>query len=131
MRLSKLYMPNWAWTMAATLRRLVLPSADAPTTYPFPHLTMLDLSQLSRQDLSASCTHDRDVKPYRVMPPTLAESLVNILKARRDATGVTIRVYLREWTGRWLQFEQSVLETARNIPGVEFLPEGSLAPCDG
>ncbi|VDB94819.1 unnamed protein product [Peniophora sp. CBMAI 1063] len=117
-----------AGVLESTLKRILLPATNTTAPHPFPSLTALDLTCLDKGSLSRRCTHDDDPKPYRVMPPTLAQSIVGIMKERRGIDGDTARIFLREWTGEMTQFIESVRDVARTIPGAIFLPEGTSVP---
>ncbi|VDB94817.1 unnamed protein product [Peniophora sp. CBMAI 1063] len=113
-----------AGALAAILRRLLLPPTTT-TSSPFPVLVTLNLLSLGQGVLSSRCTHSEDAQPYRIMPPTLAQAIVDILIARQEVGGTMPRVYVQEWTSPMSRFEQSVLEVVRTIPGALFLPAGT------
>ncbi|KZV60989.1 hypothetical protein PENSPDRAFT_671300 [Peniophora sp. CONT] len=108
-----------AGALVATLRGLLGLSRDTVHTFiPHPKLAVLDLSRASLDVLSGRCTHPDDARPYRVMPPTFAQALYTILRARQDA-GVPIhRVYFQDFTQEQLsKFQAGELESLRGYPG--------------
>ncbi|KZV66506.1 hypothetical protein PENSPDRAFT_755622 [Peniophora sp. CONT] len=106
------------------LRRLLLPAAGDIADPPFTKLAALDFTDFSKKFISARCMNPEDAKPYRALPPTLADSIKSIVQARHAAGAVTPRIYLREWTSPLSRFEEGVLEVVRTIPGVELVPKG-------
>ncbi|KZV66507.1 hypothetical protein PENSPDRAFT_755623 [Peniophora sp. CONT] len=119
-------------SLARILRRMLLPVEGAAACLPFPNLMMLDLTVLSKKILSKEMFAARGTDEQgTIQPPTIADTLLNTMKARRDAGGVLPRTYLSEWTRPMSPCEERVLDVARTIPGVVFLPEGSRVPFDG